>query len=150
MIVDRLYHLDSFNEKKEMTMAFERFENIGGIYVTKASISNRGIISLSQGACNSFCLKPENAKFVQLYYDKENCLIGLKFVAEQVGAVANVRFRNTSLDFSAKSLLDYYEIMPKKTSSYEVSKSDEGMIVINMRSAKVRQTKDVNSSQEDS
>lgn len=127
-------------------MAFERFENIGGIYVTKASISNRGIISLSQGACNSFNLTPENAKFVQLYYDKESCLIGLKFVAEQSGAVANVRFRNTSLDFSAKSLLDYYKIMPEKTSSYEISKLDDEMIVINMKSAKVRQTKDSNSS----
>lgn len=61
--------------------------------------------------------------------------------------MANVRFRNTSLDFSAKSLLDYYKIMPEKTSSYEISKLDDEMIVINMKSAKVRQTKDSNSSQ---
>ncbi|MBQ8750549.1 MAG: hypothetical protein IJZ30_02800 [Alphaproteobacteria bacterium] len=125
-------------------MAFERFENIGGIYVTKASISNRGVITLSQGACTQYKLNKDNAKYVQLYYDRERNLIGMIFVTEKDGAVANVRTRNTSLDFSAKSLLDFYGIMPQKTSLYEVSKADDGMIVIDMKTARERQTKDNN------
>ena len=124
-------------------MSFERFENIGGIYVSKASISNRGVITLSQGACTQYKLTEQNARFVQLFYDKERRLIGLIFVAEKDGAVANVRKRRTSLDFSAKSLLDFYGIMPKKTSMYEVSKLDNGMIVIDMKTARERQTKDI-------
>ncbi len=123
-------------------MAFERFENIGGIYVSKASISNRGIISISQGACNSFGLNEATAKYVQIFYDKDAQLIGLIFVSTQDGAVANVRFRKTSLDFSAKSLMDYYGIMPAITSMYEVSKNDEGMIVIDMKTARKRKIKD--------
>ena len=47
------------------------------------------------------------------------------------------------MDFSAKSLLDFYGIMPKKTSMYEVSKLDNGMIVIDMKTARERQTKDI-------
>ncbi len=123
-------------------MAFERFENIGGIYVSKASISSRGVITLSQGACAQYRLNKDTAKFVQLYYDKDNKLIGMIFVEEKDGAVANVRSRNTSLDFSAKSLLDYYGIMPEKTSLYEVSKADDGMIIIDMKTARERQTKE--------
>lgn len=125
-------------------MAFERFERIGGIYVSKASISNRGVISLSQGACTQFKLSKDNAKYVQLFYDKGSKLIGLIFVAEKDGAVANVRPRSTSLDFSAKSLLDFYDIMPKKTSMYEISKLEDGMIVIDMKTARERKTKDDN------
>lgn len=123
-------------------MAFERFEKIGGIYVSKASISNRGVISLSQGACTQFKLSKDNAKYVQLFYDKENNLIGLIFIVEKDGAVANVRPRSTSLDFSAKSLLDFYDIMPKKTSMYEVSRAEDGMIIIDMKTARERQTKE--------
>lgn len=126
-------------------MSFERFENIGGIYVSKASISNRGVITLSQGACTQYKLNEQNAKFVQLFYDKDSRLIGLIFVAEKDGPVANVRKRKTSLDFSAKSLLDFYGIMPQKTSMYEVSKLDNGMIVIDMKTARERQTKDIDS-----
>ena len=123
-------------------MAFERFENIVGIYVSKASISNRGVISISQGQCNSFGLNEATAKYVQIFYDKDAQLIGLIFVATQDGAVANVRFRKTSLDFSAKSLMDYYGIMPTITSMYEVSKNDDGMIVIDMKTARKRKVKD--------
>lgn len=125
----------------EGKMAFERFENIGGIYVTKASISNRGVVTLSQGTCTRYKLNKEIAKYVQLYYDKESNLIGMIFVAEKEGAVANVRHRGTSLDFSAKSLFDFYSIMPRKTSMYEVSKAENGMIIIDMKTAKERKTK---------
>lgn len=122
-------------------MAFERFENIGGIYVTKASISNRGVVTLSQGACTKYNLNATNAKYAQLYYDNESKLIGMIFVAEKEGAVANVRHRGTSLDFSAKSLFDFYNIMPQKTSMYEVSKTETGMVIIDMKTAKERKTK---------
>ena len=126
----------------EDKMAFERFENIGGIYVTKASISNRGVVTLSQGACTKYDLNEKNAKYVQLYYDKENKLMGMIFVTEKEGAVANIRHRGTSLDFSAKSLFDFYSIMPQKTSMYEVSKAENGMIIIDMKTAKERKTKE--------
>lgn len=130
------------NQLTEDKMAFERFENIGGIYVAKASISNRGVVTLSQGTCTKYNLNATNSKYVQLYYDKENKLIGMMFVAEKEGAVANVRHRGTSLDFSAKSLFDFYSIMPQKTSLYEVSKVENGMIIIDMKTAKERKTKE--------
>ena len=122
-------------------MSFERFNDVGKLYISKASISNRGIVSLSQGACNQYKLNGNNAKYVQLFYDKDANLIGLKFVAEKDGAVANVRQRATSLDFSAKSLLCYYGIMPQKTSMYELSQYDDGMIIIDMKTARERQSK---------
>lgn len=131
-------------------MAFERFENIGGIYVSKASISNRGMITLSQGACKQYELNEQTAKYVQLYYDKEARLIGMLFISEKDGAVANVRIRSTALTFSAKSLLDFYGIMPKKTSMYKISKAENGMIIIDMNTARERQTKDTEAEEQDS
>ena len=130
-------------------MAFERFENIGGIYVSKASISNRGMITLSQGACRQYGLNKDTAKYVQLYYDKEARLIGMVFVPEKDGAVANVRIRKTALTFSAKSLLDFYGIMPEKTSLYEI-KNDNNMLIIDMKTAKIRKTKQDKDIEQDS
>ena len=130
-------------------MAFERFENIGGIYISKASISNRGMITLSQGACRQYGLDKNTAKYVQLYYDKEARLIGMVFGAEKDGAVANVRIRTTALTFSAKSLLDFYGIMPQKTSLYEI-KNDNNMLIIDMKTAKIRKTKQDKDIEQDS
>ena len=41
----------------------------------------------------------------------------------------------------AKSLLDFYDIMPKKTSMYEISKLEDGMIVIDMKTARERKSR---------
>ena len=72
------------------------------------------------------------------------------FISEKDGAVANVRIRSTALTFSAKSLLDFYGIMPKKTSMYKISKAENGMIIIDMNTARERQTKDTEAEEQDS
>lgn len=121
-------------------MTFERFERIGGIFKIKASVSTKGVISLNQGACNAYKLSPANAKFVELYYDKDEKLIGMKFVIEENGSVATVRHRKSSLDFSAKSMMDFYGIQPSKTSLYEL-KNENGMIILDLKTAVERKTK---------
>ena len=120
-------------------MAFERFEKIGTIFKVKASISNKGVINLSQGACHFFGLTEDNSRFVELYYDKDRRLIGMKFVKEKEGSVATVRYRVSSLDFSAKSLLEYYKIQPERTSLYELKKESD-MIVLDLNTAVERKT----------
>lgn len=122
-------------------MSFERFNYIGKLYNVKVSISTRGTISIGQGACHRYNLNINNAKFAQLFYDKVKRLIGIKFVTEEDGAVANTHERQYSLDVPAKSMLCYYDIMPKKTSMYQCSQDDDGMIIIDMKTAKERQSK---------
>ena len=71
------------------------------------------------------------------------------FIPEKDGAVANVRIRTTALTFSAKSLLDFYGIMPEKTSLYEI-KNDDNMLIIDMKTAKIRKTKQDKDIEQDS
>ena len=94
-----------------MAFEFERFEKIGSIFKSRVSISRTGVISFTEGAKNLFKLTPENAKYVELYYDKHARVIGLNFVPEQNGAVVTTHFRETGLDFATKAFLDYYDIM---------------------------------------
>lgn len=124
-----------------MAFEFERFEKIGSIFKSRVSISRTGVISFTEGAKNLFKLTPENAKYVELYYDKHARVIGLNFVPEQNGAVVTTHFRETGLDFATKAFLDYYDILPKETSFYEVEKDEvSGYIIIKLDTAKIRKT----------
>lgn len=118
-------------------MAFVKFNKIGSIYKSRASISNKGVISLNQGAANQFKLSKENALYVELFYDEEAKKIGLKFHKGKIDSVANVRHRETGLHFSARSLLDYYQIQPKATSLYQVEGMDD-MVIIDLTTGKER------------
>jgi len=45
------------------------------------------------------------------------------------------------LDFATKAFLDYYDILPKETSFYEVEKDEvSGYIIIKLDTAKIRKT----------
>ena len=121
-------------------MNFERFKEIGKLYTHKASISDRGIMRLSQGVCHFFGLN--DYKYVQLFYEREKNWIGLKFVNERDGSVINVRKRGTAIDFPVKSLLCYYDIMPEATYVYKVvDVKYEGSVIIDLNTAKKRSKK---------
>ena len=124
-----------------MPFEFQRNEKIGSRFKSRVTISRTGMISFTEGAKNLFKLTPENAKYVELYYDKHARVIGLNFVPEQNGAVVTTHFRETGLDFATKAFLDYYDILPKETSIYEVEKDEvSGYIIIKLDTAKIRKT----------
>ena len=124
-----------------MTFEFERFEKIGSIFKSRVSISRTGVISFTEGAKNAFGLSRETAKYVELYYDRRARVIGLNFRSDQNGAVVTTHFRETGLDFATKAFLDYYGILPRETSFYEVEKDlESGFIIIKLDTAKIRKT----------
>lgn len=128
-------------KEQKMTFEFERFEKIGSIFKSRVSISRTGVISFTEGAKNAFKLSQENAKYVELYYDRHARVIGLNFRSDQNGAVVTTHFRETGLDFATKAFLDYYGILPRETSFYEVEKDQEsGFIIIKLDTAKIRKT----------
>lgn len=118
---------------------FERFTKVGSTFKSRVSISKTGTISFSEGAKQQFGLTRENATNVELYYDKIARVIGLRFVAENTAENVKTHFRETGLDFAAKSFLDYYQILPQETSFYETEKETEsGLIIIKIDKSTVR------------
>ncbi len=134
----------AWNNRKEVKsqMAFERFTARGRSYAPKVSIWKRGQIGLSQGAVERFGLR--NFKYVVMFYDSENKMIGLKFTNdEQEEGAAKMNVKPNGAMFTAKSFLDYYDIEYKETEQYEIRHDKEAdLYVFNLREAESEQDKE--------
>ena len=119
-------------------MAFERFNKFGGIFKARISISTIGNVSFSEGAREKLGLTKDKQKFAAMFYNKDTREIGIQFLeSDDENGVANLRYRDKGLDFSAKSFFEFYSILPEKTSFYDFEVND-GMVVIKLSSAKTR------------
>lgn len=114
-------------------MAFERFTAKGKSFVPKVSIWKRGQIGLSQGAVERF--KLSEYKYVALFYDKDNQLIGLKFTNnDKEEGVAKLSVKVNGAIFSAKAFLDYYNIDYSDTKQYDIKLDMEsGLYVFDLK-----------------
>lgn len=113
-----------------LKMAFERFTARGKSYTPKVSIWKRGQIGLTQGAVERFRL--HEFKFVVMFYDKENKIIGLKFTNdEQEEGIAKLSVKPNGAMFTAKSFLDCYEIRyTDKTKTYDIKLDEETKLYV--------------------
>lgn len=121
-------------------MSFERFSQVGQIFKSRASISTFGMLSFSSGARQRFQITEDKYKFAALFFDRDNRIIGIKLLENDDGnGVVNLRYRDKGLDLAVKSFLEYYNILPKETSLYEIEKDEqEDMLLIRLESAKAR------------
>lgn len=124
-------------------MAFERFSQVGQIFRAKASISTFGMLSFSSGARQRFNIDETKYKFGALFFDPDTRTIGVKLLESDDGqGVVNLRYRDKGLDLAVKSFLEYYNILPQKTSLYEIEKDEEtGMLLVKLDTAKERMSK---------
>src|SRR4051812_37889107 len=99
-------------------MAFEKFEHVGCSFVPKVSVRNNGSIGISQGALRRFGIT-ESDRYVNLFYDRDNQVVGFRPVAEDTPNAVKLIQRSivgrdgkTSVNafVSAKSFLDFYEV----------------------------------------
>ena len=73
------------------------------------------------------------AKYVELYYDEQRAVIGMKFVSEENDGASKIRIRNSACVFSARGFLGYNRINIESTSTYSISKDEEsGLYVIDL------------------
>lgn len=124
-------------------MAFQRFSQVGQIFKSKASISTFGMLSFSSGARQRFNIDENKYKFGALFFDTETRIIGIQLLEEDDGhGVVKLRFRDKGLDLAIKSFLEYYNILPKTTSLYEIEKNEQtGMLLVKLDTAKERISK---------
>ena len=143
MTYDKVWFIIILDESRRSKMAFQRFSQVGQIFKARASISTFGMLSFSSGARQRFDMDEAKYKFGALFFDPDTRTIGVQLLAEDDGqGVVNLRYRDKGLDLAVKSFLEYYNIMPKTTSLYEIDKDEHtGMILIKLDTAKERMTR---------
>ena len=106
-------------------MAFVKFTDTGKSYSPKVSISPRGLIGFSQGARKRFELEKYAACI--LYFDADTRQVAIEFTTdiEAEGAI-KLRLRPIGADISAKSFLNYFNILPNVTIMYSAQPTPEG------------------------
>lgn len=130
-----------------MGFAFEKFEHAGCSFVPKVSVRNNGSIGVSQGALRRFGIT-ENDRYVNLFYDRANKVIGIRPVPENTpGSVKliqrsiNGQGGKVSINafISAKSFLDFYEIDYSTTRSFIAKKLEsENLIIFDLKAPEDR------------
>ena len=96
-------------------MAFVRFTEVNKSFVARVSISPRGMLNFTDGARKRYHL--DEYDFCVLYYDKDAQIIGVELTKdEQAEGAIKIRKRITGADLGIKNFLDYFGIVPKKTS----------------------------------
>jgi hypothetical protein len=116
-------------------MSFEQFK-MHQRRAWSSTISNRGVVRIGASSCFRIGLDSKNIKYTQLFFDKQNNQIGLIFSEEKKDFSAVVRNRKGTLDFSIKALLRFYDSLPKSLIVCDVFKNEDGMIIIDLNSAK--------------
>lgn len=109
-------------------MAFQRFEGSGRTFSPKLSVRSTGQIGLNSGAILRF--KLDSYSYVDLYFDPENHIIGVKPLQKQGDASFKLVIRQKNISLSARSFLDFYDIDYSKTTVRRATwDADEEMIV---------------------
>lgn len=111
-------------------MAFERFTEVGRVFRPRASLRSNGQIGFNHGCVKRF--EMEKYAYAILFYDAETNRIGVVLTnnKEEPGA-ATLMTRSGNGTISARSFLEYYRLIPKKTTQYDIERDvSSGMLII--------------------
>ena len=118
-------------------MAFERFVDVNRVFRPRASLRSNGQIGFNHGCVKRFDM--QRYTHVVLFYDTDSKRIGIQLTNNKDEAGASTLITRTgSGTVSARSFLEYYNLTPKSTKQFDISRDDESrMLVIDMaKSAK--------------
>lgn len=120
---------------KEGQVAFERFTQIGRVFRARASLRSNGQIGFNHGALTRF--KLTEFTHVVLFYDPERRLVGVKLTSDKTEEGASTLItKNGNGTVSARAFLEYYQILPKTTTQYDIEWNEENkMLIIDMQTA---------------
>lgn len=119
-------------------MAFVKFTEVGKSFMARVSISPRGMLNMTDGARRKY--EVDKYDHCVLYYDAEEQVIGMEMTQDEhaEGAI-KIRKRETGADLGIKSFLDYFDIVPAKTSMYEIEQGQApNWINIKLKTARER------------
>ena len=113
-------------------MAFEKFLENARSFQPRVSVRMNGSIAFNRGAVNRFSLRLFN--HVLLFYDKGAQVVGIKPMESQEEGAHPLHPGGKGAWVSAKRFLDYYDIRPRGTRSYDCRwDENEKMIVFSIK-----------------
>ena len=113
-------------------MAFERFTDVGRVFRPRASLRSNGQIGFNHGCIKRFQM--EEFSFIVLFYDAETKRIGILLTnnKEEPGASTLITRQGNGM-VSARSFLEYYNLVPKNTTQYDINcDTESGMLIIDV------------------
>jgi hypothetical protein len=124
-------------------MAFERFTEVGRVFRPRLSIRSNGQIGFNHGSVKRFDL--QKWTHVVLFYDKENKKVGIKLTNDKTEPGASTLVtRSGNGTVSARAFLEYYHLLPKVTTQYDIELDDEvNMLIVEVGKGSQRTRKRV-------
>lgn len=92
------------------------------------TVGRSGIIGINKAATQKYEL--QQYKYAGLYYDPEGKMIGIKPTNDELEANCTMRDRQSGMDISAKSFLEYFEIDYSTTQRYELSREEQNDMLV--------------------
>ena len=113
-------------------MAYVRFTSKSRCLTSLVTLTYHGRIDFNTRAREKFNL--QSYKHCILYYDEKARKIGIEFTNNPEGeGVLLLKHASSGTLISGKRFLDYFDILPDKSTSYFVKQESDGFVGINLR-----------------
>jgi hypothetical protein len=110
-------------------MAFERFTDVGRVFRPRASIRSNGQIGFNHGSVKRFDM--QKFSHVVLFYDKDDRKIGIRLINDKSEPGASTLItRSGNGTVSARSFLEYYQLLPKVTTQYDIEWDEANKLLV--------------------
>lgn len=107
---------------------FEKRQRTSKAKTPRLTVGQSGVLALNKAAVVQFELA--NIEYVELYYDVDNKIIGVKPVSEESDFRSTLRDRNAGMDVFAKLFFDHFNIDYSETHRYAVAWDDEHEMLV--------------------
>ncbi len=110
-------------------MPFERFTDVGRVFRPRASIRSNGQIGFNHGSVKRFDL--QKFTHIVLFYDKDEKKVGIKLTNDKSEPGASTLItRSGNGTVSARSFLEFYHLLPKDTTQYDIEWNEENKLLV--------------------
>lgn len=110
-------------------MAFERFTEVGRVFRPRASIRSNGQLGFNHGCVKRF--EMEKSSHAVLFYDPDTMRVGVKLTNDKTEPGASTLItRGGNGTVSARAFLEYYHLMPKVTTQYDIEWDPESKFLV--------------------
>lgn len=118
----------------------QKHTGVGRSYVTRISLSPRGLISITNGAVQRYGLLDK--EWAELYYDSEDRIVALKPLVAKTDDALKLRKRDTGAYVAAQSFVGCFQIVLTKTTSYDLKiDTESGLLYFELDKGRERKAK---------
>ncbi|MBS1727094.1 MAG: hypothetical protein JST51_10275 [Armatimonadetes bacterium] len=120
-------------------MAFEKFTEVGKSFLPRATITARGLLGFTEGACRRYGIDSDT--LAVMYFDRETNRIAIELTKQEQPGSTKVRHRTSGADLSIKSFLAYYQIDVSRTTMFDiVVEPTTGWLIIDLNNGRERKS----------